>query len=62
MYRCVLISGGLDRGVLLCTDVSSFQGVWIEEFYCVQMCPHFRGIGIEEFYCVQMCPHFRGFG
>ena len=29
-------------GVLLYTEVSSFQGIGIEEFYCVQRCPHFR--------------------
>ena len=23
--------------------MSSFQGVRIEEFYCIQRCPHFRG-------------------
>ena len=23
--------------------VSSFQGVGIEEFHCIQRCPHFRG-------------------
>ena len=27
-----------------CTEVSSFQGVEIEEFYCIQKCPHFRGL------------------
>ena len=25
------------------TEVSSFQGVGIEEFHCIQRCPHFRG-------------------
>ena len=25
-----------------CTKVSSFQGVGIEEFHCIQRCPHFR--------------------
>ena len=25
-------------------DVSSFQGVGIEEFRCIQRCPHFRGL------------------
>ena len=24
------------------TKVSSFQGVGIEEFHCIQRCPHFR--------------------
>ena len=42
MYRGVLISGCWNRGVPLCTEVSSFQGVGIEEFHCVQRCPHFR--------------------
>ena len=32
------------RGVPLYTDVSSFQGVGIEEFHCIQRCPHFRGL------------------
>ena len=41
------------------TEVTSFQGVGIEEFHCIQRCPHFRGVGIEEFHCIQGCPHFR---
>ena len=56
------------------TEVSSFQGVGIEEFHCIQRCPHFRGwsrgvplytevssfqgVGIEGFHCIQRCPHF----
>ena len=24
--------------------MSSFQGVGIEEFHCIQRCPHFRGL------------------
>ena len=43
--RGVLISGGWNRGVPLYTEVSSFQGVGIEEFHCIQRCPHFR-VGI----------------
>ena len=43
-YRGVLILGGWDRGVPLYTEVSLFQGVGIEEFYCIQRCPHFRGL------------------
>ena len=39
------------------SEVSSFQGVGIEEFHCVQS---FQGVGIEEFHCIQRCPHFRG--
>ena len=35
MYRGVLISGCWNRGVPLCTEVSSFQGVGIEEFQCI---------------------------
>ena len=38
------ISVSWNRGVLLYTEVSSFQGVGIEEFYCIQRCPHFRGL------------------
>ena len=30
------------RGDSLYTEVSSFQGVGIEEFHCIQRCPHFR--------------------
>ena len=40
--RGVLISGCWNRGVPLYTEVSSFQGVGIEEFYCIQKCSHFR--------------------
>ena len=39
--RGVLISGGWNRGVPLYTEVPSFQGVGIEEFHCIQGCPHF---------------------
>ena len=42
IYRGVLISGGWNRGVPLYIEVSSFQGVGIEEFHCIQRCPHFR--------------------
>ena len=41
-YRGVLISGCWNSGVPLYTEVSSFQGVGIEEFHCIQRCPHFR--------------------
>ena len=40
--RDVLISGCWNRGVSLYTEVSSFQGVGIEEFHSIQRCPHFR--------------------
>ena len=36
------MSGCWNRGVTLYTEVSSFQGVGIEEFHCIQRCPHFR--------------------
>ena len=26
------------------TGASSFQSVGIEEFHCIQWCPHFRGV------------------
>ena len=39
---CVLISGSWNKGVPLYTEVSSFQVVGIEEFHCIQRCPHFR--------------------
>ena len=42
-YRGVLISGGENVGVPLYTGVSSFQGVIMEGFHCIQGCPHFRG-------------------
>ena len=58
---------GWNRGVPLCTDVSlflrvgientkvySFQGVGIVVYRGV------RGVGIERFHCVQRCSHFRG--
>ena len=32
--------------------MSSFQGVGIEEFHCIQRCPHFTVLGIEEFHCI----------
>ena len=44
VYRGVLISGGWNRGVPLYTEVSSFQGVEIDESHCIQRCPHFRGL------------------
>ena len=42
IYRGVLISGGWNREVPLYTEVSSFQGVGIEEFHCIQRYPYFR--------------------
>ena len=41
-YPSVIISGCWNRGVPLYTEVSSFQGVGIEGFHCIQRCPHFR--------------------
>ena len=38
----------------------SFWGFGIEEFHCIQRCPHFKGVGIEGFHCIQRCPHVRG--
>ena len=35
-------SGSWNRGVPLYTEMSSFQGVGIEEFHCIQRCPRFR--------------------
>ena len=26
------------------TEVSTFRGVEMEEFHCIQRCPHFRGL------------------
>ena len=32
-------------GVLISSsELSSFLGVGIEEFHCIQRCPHFRGL------------------
>ena len=48
------------------TEVSSFQGVEIEEFHHIQRCPHlggvplctevssFQGVGIEGLYCINI--------
>ena len=52
-WRGVLISRGWNRevssfqgcwnrGVPLYTEVSSFQGIGIEEFHCIQRCPYFK--------------------
>ena len=62
----------------LYTEMSSFQGIGIEGFHCIQRCPHFRGVrieefhytevssfqgvGIEGFHYIQRCPHFIGLG
>ena len=48
----VLISECWNREVPLYKEVTSFQGVGIEEFHCIRRCPHFRGFGIEEFHCI----------
>ena len=34
---------GTDYLVLI-RGMASFQGVGIEEFHCIQRCPHFRGL------------------
>ena len=44
VYRDVLISGCWNRGVPLYTEVSSFQGVGIEEFHCIQRCSQLNKI------------------
>ena len=50
IFKCRFSSGGevLMQKLLfpsvLNTEVSSFQGVGIEEFHCIQKCPHFRGL------------------
>ena len=40
-FHCTQVSGYWNRRALLYTEVSSFQGVRIEEFHCIQRCPHF---------------------
>ena len=42
--RGVFISVGYNRGIPLYTEVSSFQGIGIEKFHCIQRFPHFRGL------------------
>ena len=37
VYRGVLISGGWNRGILLYTEMSSFQWVGIEGFHCIEV-------------------------
>ena len=70
-----MVVGGWNRGVPLYTEVSSFQGVGIEEFTEVSSfqgvgiegaplyteVSSFQEVGIEEFHCIQRCPHFSGF-
>ena len=41
-------NGGL---VPVYTKVSSFQGIGIEEFHCIQRCPYFRGL---EYMCTEL--------
>ena len=36
--------GVWNREVPLYTEMSSFQGFGIDEFHCIQRCPHFRGL------------------
>ena len=43
--KCLSFQGGWNRGVLLYTKMSSFQGVGIEGFHCIQRCSHFGGGG-----------------
>ena len=38
--------------------MSSFQGVGIEEFHCIEV-SSFQDVGIEELHCIQRCPHFK---
>ena len=54
-----------------CIQVSSFQGVGIEEFHCTQVSSFhgvgvplytgvsFQGVGLEEFPCIQRSPHLK---
>ena len=42
--------GCWNREVPLYTEVSSFQGVGIEEFHCIQKVFSFQGVGLEGFY------------
>ena len=40
--------------------MSSFQGVGIERFHCIQRCPHFRGLE-QRGSTVYSCVHLSGF-
>ena len=44
VYKGVFISGCWNRGILLYTEVYSFQGVGIEGFYYIQRCIPFSGL------------------
>ena len=52
VYRGVIISSCWNRGVPLYKEVSSFQGVGIEGFHCIEV-SSFQGVGIEGFHCIQ---------
>ena len=42
--------------------MSSFQGVAIEEFHCIQRVSSFQGVGIEEFHLYTEVSSFQGVG
>ena len=52
MYRCVLISGGLDRRVLLCTEVSyckySILHASSQELTVITVIRQTKEAGVEE--------------
>ena len=41
LVACIVKFNVSEVGIVY-TEVSSFQGVGIEEFHCIQRCPHFR--------------------
>ena len=52
-FHCIQMCPRWNRGVPLYTEVSSFQGVGIEEFPLYTEVSSFQGVGIEEFHCIR---------
>ena len=53
IHKLLLISAGWNRRVPLYTEASSFQGVGVEGFHCLQRFPYFS-LG---FHCIERCPY-----
>ena len=59
-FQGALISGGVPLYIeVLYIEVLYIEvlsGVGIEEFHCIQRCPHFRVPSFqEEFHCIKRC-------